>query len=38
MAKNTNIAYEKWIDVIKSTVPEKFLDVNLKAFELGYNL
>ncbi len=38
MAKNTNIAYERWIDVIKSTVPEKFLDVNLKAFELGYNL
>ena len=38
MAKNTDIAYEKWIDTIKSTVPEKFLDVNLKAFDLGYNL
>jgi len=38
MAKNTDIAYEKWIETIKNTVPEKFLDVNLKAFELGYNI
>ncbi len=38
MAKNTEIAYEKWVEVIKSTVPEKFLEVNLKAFDLGYNL
>ena len=37
LAKSTDIAYEKWIDAIKSTVPEKFLEVNLKAFELGYN-
>lgn len=38
MAKNTDIAYEKWVEVIKSTVPEKFLEVNLKAFDLGYNI
>ena len=38
MAKNTEIAYEKWVEVIKSTVPEKFLEANLKAFDLGYNL
>ena len=38
MAKNTDIAYEKWVETIKTTVPPKFLDVNLKAFELGYNL
>ena len=38
LAKSTNIAYEKWIETIKSTVPPKFLDVNLKAFEIGYNL
>ena len=38
MAKSTDIAYEKWIETIKNTVPEKFLDVNLKAFDLGYNL
>ncbi len=38
MAKSTDIAYETWVETIKSTVPPKFLDVNLKAFELGYNL
>ena len=38
MAKNTDISYEKWIETIKKTVPEKFLDANLKAFDLGYNL
>ncbi len=38
MAKNTEIAYEKWVEVIKETVPEKFLEANLKAFEMGYNL
>lgn len=38
MAKNTNIAYEKWVEVIKNTVPAKLLDVNLKAFDLGYKL
>lgn len=38
MAKNTDIAYEKWVETIKNTVPEKFLDVNLKAFDMGYNL
>ncbi len=36
LAKSTNIAKEVWVDAIKETVPEKFLDVNLKAFELGY--
>ena len=38
MARSTDIPYEKWVETIKTTVPEKFLDVNLKAFELGYNL
>ncbi len=38
MAKNTEIPYEKWIETIKTTVPEKLLDVNLKAFDLGYNI
>ena len=38
MAKSTDIAYEKWIETIKTTVPEKFLEVNLKAFDLGYNM
>ena len=38
LAKSTTIAYEKWIEAIKATVPAKLLDVNLKAFDLGYNL
>ncbi len=38
MAKTTDIPYENWVETIKTTVPEKFLEVNLKAFELGYNL
>ena len=38
MAKSTDIPYEDWIETIQTTVPEKFLDVNLKAFDLGYNL
>ena len=38
MAKNTTVPKEVWVDTIKKTVPEKFLDVNLAAFELGYNL
>ncbi len=38
LAKTTNIQYEKWIETIKTTVPPKFMEVNLKAFDLGYNL
>ncbi len=38
LAKASDIAYEKWIETIKTTVPAKFLDVNLKAFDIGYNL
>ena len=37
MARESDIPYEKWVETIKTTVPEKFLDVNLKAFDLGYN-
>ena len=28
---------DMWIDIIRSTVPEKMLDINVKAFDLGYN-
>ncbi len=38
MAKASNIPYERWISTVKETVPAKFLDANLKAFELGYNI
>lgn len=37
LAKSTEVKKESWIDALKATVPEKFLDINLKAFELGYN-
>ena len=38
MAKQTKIPYDVWIDTIRTTVPPKFLEINLKAFELGYNV
>ena len=38
MAAKSEIAYEKWIETIQNTVPAKFLEVNLKAFDLGYHL
>jgi len=28
-------SYEQWLSAIKSLVPERFLEVNLRAFELG---
>ena len=37
LAKNSEVDKQVWIDVIKETVPPKFLEVNLKAFEIGYN-
>ena len=38
LAKASDIAYEKWVETLKTTVPAKFLEVNLKAFDIGYNL
>ncbi len=38
MAKNTDIPYKSWLDTIEKTVPQKLLDVNLRAFDAGYNL
>ena len=37
MAKRLELKKEIWIETIKSTVPSKFIEMNLKAFELGYN-
>lgn len=37
LARSSDISKEAWIQTIKDTVPAKFLDLNLKAFELGYN-
>lgn len=38
LAKSSEIAKEAWLETLITTVPPKFLDVNLKAFELGYNI
>ena len=38
LAKSMNIPKETWKTVIKEIVPERFLEMNLKAFELGYNI
>ena len=36
LAKKTGIDKETWFESIKETVPQKFLDVNIKAFEAGW--
>lgn len=36
-AKQLDIKKEVWLDTIAQTVPPKFKEMNLKAFELGYN-
>ncbi len=38
LAKSTDVAKQIWLETIRETVPEKFVDLNLKAFELGYNI
>lgn len=35
-AKHMNYSKDEWVTVIKNTVPAKTIDLNLKAFELGY--
>lgn len=37
MASHMEIAYNVWENAIRATVPEKFLELNLKAFEYGYS-
>lgn len=37
-AKNMDFPKEQWIEVIKNTVPPKTIDINVAAFEHGYNL
>ncbi len=36
MAKRMSLSKEDWMETIRATVPQKFIDMNLKAFELGY--
>jgi len=37
LAASTEIPKENWLKAIEKTVPAKFLDINLKAFELGFS-
>lgn len=37
LAKYLPIPYEKWLEAIKNTVAPKFVELNEKAFSLGYN-
>jgi len=36
-ARVMDIPKEKWIDALERVVPQRFLEVNKKAFEMGYN-
>ena len=36
-ARHTDIEKSVWENAVKAVVPEKFLQINLKAFDLGYN-
>lgn len=38
LAKDSGIEKEEWIETLKETVPAKFLELNLKAFDYGYNI
>lgn len=38
LANHSTIEKEHWLDALNTTVPPKFLEANLKAFELGYAL
>ena len=37
LAKYFDMPKDKWIDAIKKSVKPQFVELNLKAFELGYN-
>ena len=37
LAKHFHIGYDKWIAAIEQTVKPQFVEMNKKAFELGYN-
>ena len=36
LARNTQIPRQQWEETIRTTVPQKFLEINLRAFALGY--
>lgn len=36
LAKRMHLPYEAWVKTIRETVPPKFVEMNIKAFDLGY--
>jgi indolepyruvate ferredoxin oxidoreductase beta subunit len=36
-ARHTEIPKDKWTAALKKVVKPQFIDMNLKAFDLGYN-
>lgn len=38
MAKHIGFDKQAFLDAVKATVPERFLDINIAAFEKGYNI
>ena len=38
LAAKTDIAKDVWLDALRETVPAKFLEMNLKAFDLGWSV
>ncbi|NLK69795.1 MAG: indolepyruvate oxidoreductase subunit beta [Clostridiaceae bacterium] len=38
LAKSTGIKKELWYEAIRETVKEKFIDINIKAFDEGYRM
>ena len=37
VAAESGMDKQLWLDALKMCVPAKFMDINLKAFELGYS-
>lgn len=37
MAASTEIGKDVWLDAMKEVIPQKLLDINIKAFEAGYS-
>jgi len=37
LASQLGIEKEKWLETLNTTIPTKLLDINLKAFELGFS-
>ena len=38
LAKASEIPYDAWVRALEATVPEKFLEANRRAFDLGYGV